>query len=271
MEDYQDTEYDSEEYWNLAKQLAQKYMPDMDVGACKKLLNGNQIVSKYKNEAERSFYVEKEDGTYEPLCDANCFSTIIAESGMYYKDERNRIWYVDFAAGQSELFYENPSRELYEIELVNYDAAYVYATQERNIGYMADGYGVTETYLIRIPRAGGDTQKVYRFEYSGISGRGLYSHCAVYNGRMYLEQPKSIVLDPDTNGMQRINRNEPCEDAIEMQRTAETFAAAYFENDETVLRSLLTDDFSGSVELYSDPENAAQISKNSLADCPTTT
>lgn len=144
----------------------------MDVGACKKLLNGSQIVSKYKNEAERSFYVEKEDGTYEPLCDANCFSTIIAESEMYYKDERNRIWYVDFAAGQSELFYENPSRELYEIELVNYDAAYVYATQERNIGYMADGYGVTETYLIRIPRAGGDTQKVYRFEYSGISGRG---------------------------------------------------------------------------------------------------
>lgn len=85
---------------------------------------------------------------------------------------------------------------------------------------------------------------------------------------MYLEQPESIVLDPDTNGMQRINRNEPCEDAIEMQRTAETFAAAYFENDETVLRSLLTEDFSGSVELYSDPENAAQISKNSLAGLP---
>lgn len=265
---YQDTVYDSEEYWNLVEQLAQKYMPDMDVGACKKLLNGSQIVSKYKNEAERSFYVENEDGTYEPLCDANYFSTIIAESGMYYKDERNRIWYVDFAARQSELFYENPSRELYEIELVNYDAAYVYATQERNIGYMADGYGVTETYLIRIPRAGGDTQKVYRFEYPGIPGRGLYSHCAVYDGKMYLEQPGSIVLDPDTNGMQRINRNEPCEDAIELQRTAETFAAAYFENDETVLRSLLTDDFAGTVDLYSDPENASQIRKNSLAGLP---
>lgn len=265
---YQDTEYDSEEYWILAKQLAQKYMPDMDVGACKKLLNGSQIVSKYKNEAERSFYVEKEDGTYEPLCDANYFSTIIAESGMYYKDERNRIWYVDFATRQSEVFYENPSRELYEIELVNYDAAYVYATQERNIGYMADGYGVTETYLIRIPRAGGGAQKVYRFENPTIPSRGLYNHCAVYDGRMYLEQQGSITLDPDANDMQRINNNEPCEDAIEMRRVVETFADAYFENDESVLRSFLSDDFTGTADLYSDPENAAQIRENNLAGLP---
>lgn len=264
----QNTTYDSEEYWKLTEQLTQKYMPAMDVGACKKMLDGSQIVSRYKNEAERSFFIERDDGIYEPLCDAGYFSTIITEGGMYYKDERNRIWYVDLAAGQPELFYENPSRELYEIELVNYDAEYVYATQERTIGYMADGYGVAETYLIRIPRAGGDTQKVYRFEYPGIPGRGLYSHCAVYDGRMYLEQQEIISLDPDANGMQRINSNEPCEDAVEMRRTAEAFAAAYFENDEAVLRSLLSEDFDGTVDLYSDPENAAQIRENDLAGLP---
>lgn len=264
----QNTTYDSEEYWKLTEQLTQKYMPAMDVGACKKMLDGSQIVSRYKNEAERSFFIERDDGIYEPLCDAGYFSTIITEGGMYYKDERNRIWYVDLAAGQPELFYENPSRELYEIELVNYDAEYVYATQERTIGYMADGYGVAETYLIRIPRAGGDTQKVYRFEYPGIPGRGLYSHCAVYDGRMYLEQQEIISLDPDVNGMQRINSNEPCEDAVEMRRTAEAFAAAYFENDEAVLRSLLSEDFDGTVDLYSDPENAAQIRENDLAGLP---
>lgn len=264
----QETAYDSEEYWDLTKQLTQKYMPDMDVGACKKMLDGSQIVSRYKNEAERSFYIEKADGAYEPLCDAGYFSTIITESGMYYKDERSRIWYVDYEDRQPELFYENLSRELYEIELVNYDAEYIYATQERTIGYMADHYGVAETYLIRIPRAGGDAQKVYRFTASGIPGRGLYNHCAVYDGRMYLEQAGTITLDPDANGMQRINSNEPCEDAVEMRRTVEAFAAAYFENDEAVLRSLLADDFDGTVDLYSDPENAAQIRENSLSGLP---
>ena len=264
----QDTAYDSEEYWELTRQLTQKYMPDMDVGACKKMLGGSQIVSKYKNEAERSFYVEREDGTYEPLCDAGYFSTLITENGMYYKDETSRIWYVDFAAGQPELFYENLSRGLYEIELVNYDAEYVYATQERNIGYMADGYGVAETYLIRIPRAGGDAEKVYPFTDSGIPGRGLYNHCAVYDGRMYLEQSGSIALNPDANGMQRVNSGELCEDAAAMNTIAETFAAAYFENDEAVVRSLLTEDFAETVELYAYPENAAQIRENDLTGLP---
>ncbi len=264
----QDTAYDSEEYWELTRQLTQKYMPAMDVGACKKMLGGNQIVSKYKNEAERSFYVEREDGTYEPLCDAGYFSTLIAENGMYYKDETSRIWYVDFADGQPELFYENLSRGLYEIELVNYDAEYIYATQERNIGYMADGYGVAETYLIRIPRAGGDAEKVYPFTDSGIPGRGLYNHCAVYDGRMYLEQSGSIALNPDANGMQRVNSGELCEDAAAMKTIAETFAAAYFESDEAVVRSLLTEDFAETVELYSYPENAAQIRENNLAGLP---
>lgn len=263
-----DTAYDSEEYWELTRQLTQKYMPDMDVGACKKLLDGSQIVSKYKNEAERSFYVEREDGTYEPLCDAGYFSTLIAENGMYYKDETSRIWYVDFAAGQPELFYENLSRGLYEIELVNYDAEYVYATQERNIGYTADGYGVAETYLIRIPRAGGDAEKVYRFTDPGIPGRGLYNHCAVYEGRMYLEQSGSIALNPDANGMQRVNSGELCEDAAAMKTIAETFAAAYFGNDEAVVRSLLTEDFAETVELYAYPENAAQIRENDLTGLP---
>ncbi|MDE7415756.1 MAG: M56 family metallopeptidase [Lachnospiraceae bacterium] len=270
-----ETEYDTEEYWNLAEQLAEKYIAAMDVGACKKLLNGSQVVSKYKNEAVRSFYLEKEDGTYELLCDANSFQPIITQNGMYYYnyyDEINRIWYVDFDTRQPELFYKNQSREWSEIDMINYDADYIYAVQERTIGYNVEDNRVEEMYLIRIPRAGGDAQKVYRIEkpedYYRMSGGGWYNHCAVYNGRMYLEQLGIITLDPDVNGMQRINSKEPCEDAVEMRKTAETFATAYFENDETVLRSLLTEDFAGDVELYYYPENAAQIEENYLGGLP---
>ncbi|MDE7275090.1 MAG: M56 family metallopeptidase [Lachnospiraceae bacterium] len=267
-----DTEYDSEEYWNLAKQLEEKYIAAMDVASCKKLLNGSQVVSKYKNEAMRSFYLKKEDGSYELLCDTSFFPPIIAESGMYYFDERNRIWYVDYETRQPELVYENQSREWSEVNMINYDADYLYAVQGRTIGYDAEGYRVAEMYLIRIPRAGGDTQKVYRFEnpdeYPEIGG-SWYGHCAVYHSKkMYLEQLGVIDLDPDANGMQRINAGEPCEDAVEMRQTVETFAAAYFENDETVLRSLLTEDFAGTADLYPYPENAAQITENYLAGLP---
>lgn len=148
-----DTEYDSDEYRDLAEQLGEKYAAVIDVGACKKLLNGSQVVSRYKNEALRSFYLEKKDGTYELLCDSvYSLSPIIAENGMYYFDE--------------------------------------------------------------------------------------------------------------------INSKESCEDAVAMRNTAETFAAAYFENDEAVLRSLLSEDFAGTADLYDYPENAAQIRENYLAGLP---
>lgn len=262
------TEYDSDEYWSLSGQLGEKYVAAIDVGACKKLLNGSHVVSKYKDELLRSYYLEKEDGTYELLCDTTAIPPIITENGMYYFDEINRIWYVDFETRQPELFYENQSRKSFEINMINYDADYVYATQERTIGYNAEGYRVEEMYLIRISRAGGEAQNVYRFEDPEISVNGLYNHCAVYGKTMYLDSMENIVLDPDANGMQRINSGEPCEDAVAMRDVAETFAAAYFENDETVLRSLLTEDFAGTPELYYYPENAAQIRENYLAGLP---
>lgn len=264
-----DTEYDSDEYRDLAEQLGEKYAAVIDVGACKKLLNGSQVVSRYKNEALRSFYLEKKNGTYELLCDSvYSLSPIIAENGMYYFDEINRIWYVDYETRQPELFYEDPLRERSEINMVNYDADYIYVTQERTIGYTADNYGVEEMYLIRIPRAGGKAQKVYRFDHPEIWENGLYNHCAVYGKTMYLDQMENITLDPDINGMQRINSKEPCEDAVAMRNTAETFAAAYFENDEAMLRSLLSEDFAGTADLYDYPENAAQIRENYLAGLP---
>ncbi len=45
-----EVEYDSEEYWGIMEQLKGRYEAVMDVAACKKILNGNQIVSKYKDE-----------------------------------------------------------------------------------------------------------------------------------------------------------------------------------------------------------------------------
>ena len=63
----------------------------------------------------------------------------------------------------------------------------------------------------------------------------------------------------EENHMQAVNSGEPCEDAMEITRTARAFADAYFGNDADALRGLLAEDFEGTAEMYPYPEQAGQI------------
>ena len=265
------SEYDSEEYWKLTEEKHQMYQAVMDVASCKKLLDGRQVVSQYKDESVISIYLENEDGTYEYLCDTPGVPMLVTESGIYYKDLSMEIWYIDFETKQKDVFYrrsDRDDREWSDLSMVTYDADYVYMIQHKHIGdyYHNDGVSidkgtVEEYYLVRVSRADGEGQKVYRFpeDVSMYGDGGWYRHCGVYNGRMYFDNRESFSLDPDVNGMQAVNSGEPCEDAVAIRETIRTFATAYFTNDEETLKGLLTDDFDGTVDLYGYPEQADKI------------
>ncbi len=256
--------YDSEEYWELANERDQMYQAVIDVASCKKLLDGRQVVSRYKDESLRSVYLENEDGTYEYLCDTTGIPMLVTETGLYYNDISGEIWYADFETKQKEMFYrrtDRADREWSDLSLVTYDADYVYMIQNKHIGEDMQKRSVDECYLVRVPRADGEAQKVYRFpENVRMYGdNGWYRHCGVYGGWMYFDNRESFRLDPEVNGMQGINDGVPCEDAVEMKETIRAFATAYFTNDEETLRGLLSDDFEGNVELYEYPEQADKI------------
>ena len=254
-------EYGSEEYWELVEAQDQKYLAVMDVASCKKILGGRQVVSQYKDELLRSIYLENEDGSYEHVCDTMGFPTLVTETGIYYPDASGEIRYADFETKQTVQFYGGNERELVELSLITYDADYIYLLQNKHIGYDMENNNVMESYLVRVPRMGGNAQKVYRFDEQvrTYGDSGWYRHCGVYDGRMYFDNRESFSLDPKENNMQAVNSGEPCEDAVEITKTARVFADAYFENDEETLRALLTEDFEERIELYAYPEQAGQI------------
>ena len=251
---------DSEEYQRLSEEQHQKYQAVMDVASCKKLLDGRQIVSRYKDESSISIYLENEEGTYEYLCDTVELPILITEDRLYYQNASGEIWYVDYETKRNGQFYavEGGEREGTELSLMTYDAEFVYLLQSREIGEDMDHNIVAETYLIRIPRAGGEARKVYRFaqKVEMYGENGWYRHCGVYNGRMYFDNRESISLDPDVNNMQAVNSGQPCEDAVEIRRAVQEFTAAYFENDEETLHALLTEDYEGETQLYAYPDQA---------------
>ncbi len=267
-------EFASEEYWELCEVQNQRYQAVIDVASCRKLLGGRQVVSQYKDESLRSIYLENEDGTYDYLCDAMSSPPLVTESGVYmsspplvtesgvyYDDISGDIWYADFATKQTAVFYARKDREPVELSLMTYDADYVYLLQNRNIGDDRENNEVTETYIVRAPRDGGEAQKVYRFEgqVDTYGADGWYRHCGVYDGRMYFDNRESFSLDPEANAMQAVNSGEPCADAVAIADTIRDFADAYFGNDADTLRGLLTEDFEGRVEMYAYPEQADQI------------
>lgn len=255
------SEYDSEEYWELAEAQKQRYLAVIDVASCKKLLGGRQVVSQYKDELLHSIYLENEDGTYKHVCDTMGFPTLVTEIGLYYPNVTGEIWYADFETKQTVKFYGGKEREWVELSLITYDADYIYLLQNKHIGYDMENNRVMESYLVRVPRMGGDPQKVYRFadQVRTYGDSGWYRHCGVYGGRMYFNNRESFSLDPEENNMQAVNSGEPCKDAVEITETVRVFADAYFANDEETLRALLTEDFEERVEMYAYPEHAEQI------------
>ncbi len=260
---------DTQEYWRLVEEQEDKYQAIVDVASCKKMLQGRQVVSRYKDELMFGIYFENEDGAYEHLCDAVGFPMLVTDTGLYYFASKGEIWYIDFETRQSEKFFARQSREWAEISLVNYDKDYVYILQRRDIGYNMENNRVEESYLLRVPRTGGEAQKVYRLEEDMKTyGNGWYRRCGVYNGRMFFDGQEAISLDPDENGMQRENSNEKSEDALAMEQMARDFASAYFHGDGERLGMLLAEDYSDSIDLYPYPENAGQIEDTYIGGLP---
>lgn len=257
-----------EEYWDIVEEQKKRYCAVMDVVSCKKMLNGKQVVSQYKDELLRSIYLEGEDGTYEYLCDSAGYPMLVTETGLYYAaEESGEIWYIDYETKHSRKIYAREGREWAELQLVNYDADYIYVLKSRSIGSDMEGNNVKEIYLMRVPREGGNPQKVYLFK-DDLGINYLYRHCGVVSGYMYFEDRETISLDPDTNGMQEANSGLPAGDAVEMTKLAKKFAAAYFQNDVETLRSLLVDDFTGPIDLYSYPEQAGKIEETYIGGLP---
>lgn len=249
----------------ILEQMEEKYQALMDVTACRKLLGGCWIVSKYKDESQRSFYLEKPDGTYEYLFDSVGYPILVTEEGVYYPASRSEdIWFLDYASREKSPLFGQNDREWREIQLLNYDETYIYYTSERYIGRRPTGEGLMEDYLMRVPRHGGGQEKVFRID-GDLNIAHVQSSSAIDGNFMYFRQGKRRSLDPDQNGMQRENSGEPSEDAKEMRRIAEEFAAAYFAGDRDRMAQLLAGEAG---DLFPYPEAADQIEETYLSGLP---
>ena len=48
------------------------------------MLDGNQVVLKYKDELLASVYLKTKEGNYEYLCDTISYPLLVTETGVYY-------------------------------------------------------------------------------------------------------------------------------------------------------------------------------------------
>lgn len=261
--------FDSQEYWDTVNQMDDLYRNVIDTAACEKMLDGNQVVLKYKDELLTSVYLKTKEGNYEHLCDTISYPLLVTETGVYYfQDESFTMWYVDYETMTQEKIWEKDGRKRQEIHLVNYDRDYIYFTAVNQIGHDRENQNVFEPYLMRVPRwSGGEAEKVYRFE-TCQNGGSLYRNCAVVGERMFFNDYDTILLDPEVNGMGRENSGQPSEDAIAMRQLAEGFAEAYFQGDEEKLKAYLSEGYEGGMDLYPYPEQAEQVEELFISGLP---
>ena len=233
------------------------------------MLDGNQVVLKYKDELLASVYLKTKEGNYEYLCDTISYPLLVTETGVYYfQDESFTIWYVDYETMTQQKVWEKDGRKRQEIHLVNYDRDYIYFTAVNQIGHDRENQNVFEPYLMRVPRwSGGKAEKVYRFK-ACQNGGSLYRNCAVVGERMFFNDYDTILLDPEVNGMGRENSGQPSEDAIAMRQLAEGFAEAYFQGDEEKLKAYLSEGYEGGMDLYPYPEQAEQVEELFISGLP---
>jgi len=185
--------FDSEEYGRLSEESKNQYYSVLDVAACKKLLQGSQVVRKYKDEMYSSIYIENADGTYEFLCDTiYSFPLLITDTGVYYCYMSDQIEYIDYQTKSSKPIYAIEGTD--EVILINYDADYVYMIVKHNTGEEANGFRIEEILLLHVPREGGEAETVYQFE-GDLQEYGSLTRCAVYDNTMFFEIHDPIMLD----------------------------------------------------------------------------
>lgn len=186
---------DTEEYWEKIAERNELYVPAIDPAWGKEMLDGDMVVSHYKNEYDTSMYLEKADGTREFLCDYAPASFLITENGVYYfADDGYEIWYVDYGTKTQRMIYEKPDMENSSIDLCNYDADHLYYVKSvQSDTEQADGVWVTEYYLCRVLREGGEEEVLRKIE--GPYHYDIRQECAVAGDYFYFQEGKDKVLD----------------------------------------------------------------------------
>lgn len=180
-EEQWDTRFGTEPWRAIGEQMKQMYCPTIDVAASMELLEGKQVVSKYKDEISVSFWMTDGNGNYEYLCDAFYSDTpLITKQGIYYKDYiKEGFFYTDFVTKETRDVFTKGSAE--QIYLLNYDATYVY------FAYCAyDEAGEEQAYLMRMPHEGGEAQIIYEFE-EGFRIDLLPEHNSIDSEYMYID------------------------------------------------------------------------------------
>lgn len=261
--------FDSEEYWETVDQMNELYRNVIDAAACERMLNGDQIVLKYKDELLTSIYLKKADGEYEFLCDTISYPSLVTETGVYYfADESFDIWYVDYETKTQQKIWKKEGRKHWEVQLVNYDQNYVYFAASNRAGGDQKNGSIYESYIMRVPRWTEEkAEKVYRFDSYGNLG-SMYRNSGIAGERMFFNEHETIILDPVANGMERENNGGLSEDAIAMEQCVEGFVQAYFHNDEETLKTYLSESFEGEAEFYPYPGQADQIEGHYISGLP---
>lgn len=208
--------FESEKYWELTEESKRRYYSVIDIASCKKLLEGRQVVRKYKDEMYSGIYLENKDGSYEFLCDAiYSLPLLITDTGMYYSYTESEISYLDFQTKNTKVIYSKEWGA--EVTPINYDANYVYFLEEHNTDVDESGLWQKETVLLRVPREGGSADLIHRFE-EDEQGYGSQKRCAVYENIMFFELHPPILLEPVQETEQitvgKTNEQTNCENII---------------------------------------------------------
>lgn len=181
------------------EEYKQSYYPIIDEVGCKEMLDGRFVVSKYKNEALRSIYLADGSGNYMYMCDAPYhLPVLVTETGIYYSpDFGEDIYFMDYD-GSEEKSILQMDEEWRECYLINYDATYLYFTVEMQVDWREDTGAVLESYIMRVPRNGGEYEAIYKIE--NENNIYLYSDCSIDERYMYFHEAydgrERILLEP---------------------------------------------------------------------------
>lgn len=168
-------EEDGQEYW---KQLADMYCPVLDVAACKKMLNGSVVVSKYKDELQHSLYLETPKGEYVYLCDALDDGVVTPEGVCYQEGGDGDIWFVDYETKTRRRIWTNEASA--EVVIVNYDSEYLYFVMRDVMGEDR------QNRFCRVGFEGGEAEELCLLP--EFMPQAVLNNCAVVGNILYFNE-----------------------------------------------------------------------------------
>lgn len=187
--------FDTEEYREKIGERNELYVPLIDPAWGRQMLQGDMVVSHYKDEYFSSAYLEKADGTHAFLCDYAPYPFLVTENGIYYfADDGWEIWYVDYETKTQRLIYEKPGTESSDINLCNYDADYLYYIKSvQSDTEQENGVWKTDYYLCRVLREGGSEEVLREMEEPYYDD--IRQECAVAGEYFYFQEGEAKVVN----------------------------------------------------------------------------